>query len=197
MNIHDYYPTIIICVIIALFICIFHASCYCILHLFYPPICIGTFSNFLTSIISFGTLLVALFSALYVKKEYDKHIEEERTKLLCEYNHRYSVDKHIECVIEWMLQIAIMDESGNIIGVNRQIKNIPPNIHQKEMFMRFFEELQLQIEKRKLNKQDVKKLFSYYALVFDKIEEYHCDITDYNKIEWETFRNFVKQMNDK
>ena len=145
MNIHDHYPIIIICVILTLFICILLASCYCILHLFYPLICIGSFSDILSALVSLGTLIVAGYSAWYAQKEYNKHLEEERTKLLCEYNHRYSTDKYVECVIEWMLQIAIMSEDGNIKGVNRQIKNSPPNIHQKEMFMRFFEELQLQI----------------------------------------------------
>ena len=141
-----------------------------------------------------GTLIVAGYSAWYAQKEYNKHMEEERTKLLCDYNHRYSTDKYIEYVIEWMLSIAIIGNDGSIIGVNRDIKNIPPSIHQKEMFLRFFEELYLQIKKDKLDKQEVFNLFGYYALIFDKYEEFRLDITDYEKNEWSDFRSFIELM---
>jgi hypothetical protein len=180
--------------VILLFICISVASCYCILNLFYPSICIGSFAELLTALATLGALLVAGVSLCYAKKQYEKHQEEERTKLLCEYNQRYSTDKNVECVIEWMLKTAIMGKDGRIEKVNRYTNTEAPSVHQKEMFMRFFEELHMQISKNKLDKHEVFNLFSYYALVFDKFEEYRLDITDYNNGEWKSFRDFVEQM---
>lgn len=194
MSMNDSTSRIFIFIIITLFVCILHASCYCILHLFYPLINIGSYSALLTAITSFLALLVAGLGAWYAKKEYNKHLEEERTKLLCDYNYRYSTDKNVECVIKWMLKIAITDKNGFITGVDRSIANTRPGIYEQEMFLRFFEELYQQIKNEKLDRQKVSNLFSYYALVFDKFEDYHLDITDYNEDVWNDFRYFVKEM---
>lgn len=158
-----------------------------------------------------GSFLVALSGGLYAIHQYSNHLEEEKRKVLCEYNQRYSSDKNIEKVVEWMLLIAKTDEkTGEIIGVNDEVKSISPGIYKKELFMRFFEEINLRIEKGDMNADEVYKLFAYYAMKFDNHPDFRSDIIDYKneselkalsksernifKDHWVDFRSFIEKM---
>ena len=73
-----------------------------------------------------------------------------------------------------------------------------PSTHDAEMFMRFFEEMQIQIDKNRLEKEQVFDLFAYYAMVFDankRIRE-NLGIKDYDKDEWlwSKFKKFATNM---
>ena len=110
-----------------------------------------------------------------------------------------------------MLRISILNENGDIIGAKPSRVNYSPGIHKKEMFMRFFEELYLHIEDNKIDERESCRLFSYYALKFDKIKDFRLDITDYLSVEeensaqldknkkkllkyWSNYRKYVKEM---
>ena len=81
-------------------------------------------------------------------------------------------------------------------------------IYEKEMFMRFFEELYLQIKAGHLNREDVYHLFAYYALKYNKYLDFRKNIEDYKSKEelpanekdakeydnWTNFRCFVEEM---
>ena len=167
----------------------------------------------LQALASTGSFLVALFGGIYAYKQYENHKDEERIKLLCGYNERYSKDKNIEDVVTWMLNIAEVDTKGNVIGANPYIAAFnEPGIHKKEMFMRFFEELYLHIESGKIDKTKACLLFSYYAIEYDKHFGFRMDITDYKtdaelkemtdieeknrmSLYWINFRKFVCEMN--
>lgn len=113
-----------------------------------------------------------------------------------------------------MLKVAKLDNNGEIVGAHpNSILINKPNIIEKEMFMRFFEEIYLHIKEDNLDKESVFRLFAYYALKFDEHPEFRLDITDYknekelNKVKneqvkkelsirWFGFREFAKQMND-
>lgn len=176
-----------------------------ILHYFdIKPNCSG-------SIAEWGAFIVALIGVVYAAHQYQNHLKEEQRRVLCEYNQRYSTDKNIEIVVEWMLQVAkTNEETGEIEGVNRNVKQISPGIHKKEMFMRFFEELNLRLEHNDMNIDEVYNLFAYYALKFDKYWDFRLDIKDYkNSLElrgmhevdkkkykdyWNGFRSFIDKM---
>ena len=99
------------------------------------------YGNKLLIIANWGLFLTAVLSACYTYRQYKKHLEEERTKLLCEYNQRYSADKNVRCVVKWMLNVAEI-QNGDINGVKDNItKDI--GIYEKEMFMRFFEKFRI------------------------------------------------------
>ena len=127
--------------------------------------------------------VVAVIAACYARTKYEEHLKEEHTKLLCEYNQRYSNDCNIKIVIEWMLKVAVTNEKGDIVGVNLAISNYEPSINTKEMFMRFFEELYIQMDVGNLKKDEVHDLFAYYAIKFDNFKEYHNKVTDYTSYE--------------
>lgn len=167
----------------------------------------------MSSVAELGSFFITTIGASYAIVQYKNHLKEEKRKLLCEYNQRYSSDKNIESVIVWMLQVAKTDKiTGEIIGVNREreAKSISPGIHKKEMFMRFFEELNIRLEKNDMNANEVYSLFAYYALKFDKYWDFRLDIKDYkNELElrgmhesdrkvfhdyWTGFRSFISKM---
>ena len=169
------------------------------------------YTKLLSVLVSLGTLSATLFVALYGVIEYENHKAEQRIKLLCEYNQRYSTDRNIESVVTWMLKIAQVDRDGKIVGANPDRTFIcRPEVHQKEMFMRFFEELYLHIKSGNIKREDACKLFSYYAIEFDKHEGFRFDITDYKSskqlddmeegeakkysLYWSNYRCFVDDM---
>ena len=87
-------------------------------------------SDSMQVIAEWGAFIVAIFGCIYAIIQYQNHLDEEKRKLLCEYNQRYSCDKNIEEVIKWMLLIAKTNEkTGEIIGVQTELKNMSPGIH--------------------------------------------------------------------
>ena len=112
-----------------------------------------------------------------------------------------------------MLRVAILNDKGEIVGADPIRCYYNPGVHEKEMFMRFFEELYLHVGNKSLDKRQVCLLFSYYAIKFDEIKEFRLDITDYkskeelekgkktndekdNNIYWTNYRIFVNEMRD-
>ena len=157
--------------------------------------------------------IVAASTACYAIKQYKRHLQDEHTKLLCEYNYRYSNDSNIRTVIEWMLRVADTDEYGDINGVKSNCYFYAPGINTKELFMRFFEELNLQMEKKNLKSKEVFDLFAYYALRFHEYKDFRLDIDDYKTNEelndisddktrkkmeyrWHNFRSFIGKMKE-
>lgn len=147
--------------------------------------------NGLTAITNAGILLTSIYALYYAIREYEKRLEEEKTRILCEYNQRYASDPNIASVINWILEISTFEDDNRIrkIDVNKASKH--PSVYEKELFMRFFEELQMQIEKGTIEKYIVKEMFGFYAVKFSLHKELRSDIKDYEKDEWKGFREFV------
>lgn len=124
------------------------------------------------------TAYIAYKALIYAKKEYElqKRIKESET--LSAYNQRYSTDQHISNVI------------CSFYKKTRDCSKL--ELNDKEMFLRFFEELQLTIERGGLSKEIVYDMFAYYAIkVADKGEEF---VKDYNTENWRRFRLFAESM---
>lgn len=145
-------------------------------------------------IIAILTFFFTAYGILYAVKEYKLHKKTERTTLLCQYHQRYMSDSNIEAVIRYILRVGIVDDNGYLIGYDSsKNSDLDPGIYEKERFMRFFEELELQLEEGNLEESVVCKFFSYYALVFDRIVEFHQDITDYYDPCWLYFHKFIRK----
>lgn len=121
----------------------------CIARMFYPNCNIGSLSEVVTALATVFALIVAC-------KEYFEHKDKKQAAILSEYNQRYSTDPNIIKVVQYL---NYMDNGGKI---NNPIRVRPSN-YEVEMFMRFFEELGLQIECGRLKQEDVEDLFLYYA----------------------------------
>lgn len=150
------------------------------------------YSNQTNALGSISSALIALSVALYGIFQFDRHIKEKKTEILAIYNQRYSTDKNIEKVVRWI--IDNLDDNGKLKTVDPCEKNDIPGIYEKELFMRFFEEMYLQISQGKINKEDAKRLFSYYALKFNEYDRFHSDITDYGSEDWHYYNKFICMM---
>lgn len=105
------------CCVIILVVCILliiGEVTYGLLQVF--PYDCSNYLSIIANIANVGLFITAVLSACYTYRQYKKHLEEERTKLLCEYNQRYSTDKNVRCVVKWMLNVAEV-QNGDINGV--------------------------------------------------------------------------------
>lgn len=164
-------------------------------------LCITTFDEVLDSL----NVLIALITALatvitviisymalsYARKEYEAHKQKEESEALSSFNERYCTDEYIANVLNFLIDLSKCKE---LHGVETCLitENNPPSVNDKEMFMRFFEELQYAIEQKRLSKQIVYDMFAYYALEVDKMGEKFVE--DYHHSSWIRFRRFVKEM---
>lgn len=154
-------------------------------------------SNGLQALGVFAALVVSIIALVYAKKEYKNHKKSAETTLICQYMHRYSTDKSIQLVQQYILDAALIDHNtGQIIGFNKDAKDIyVPSIREKELFMHVFEELQLCIDAKMISQSAAIDLFGYYVSVFHQIEEYHSDITDYhNENYWKNYLKFANSI---
>ena len=138
----------------------------------------------------FTDLLMALFAAItlfYTYMQYKDYRKREKSEVLGQYNERYSRDEHVNKVVDYIIRHM----EGEYI-----IKK--PTTHDAEMFMRFFEEMQIQIDNDRLDENQVFDLFAYYAMVFDADERLrnNLGIEDYDKDKWvwSIFKTFASNM---
>lgn len=117
------------------------------LNCYFKCLCLGSFPDWI--------MAIAAISALcYSMQEYKEHKRREKMETFSEYSARYSKDENIQKVVEYLIAYL---EDGNI--EEHQV-----SIYNKEMFLRFFEELQYQMDKDRIDKEDVEDFFVYYAV---------------------------------
>lgn len=147
-----------------------------------------------------GAFIVSSIALVYAIREFEHHKNNDRTVLLCQYLHRYATDENIKNVLDYINNTALFDADDNIIGVNDEIFSNyqnPPTLREKEMFMHFFEEVQMLINSKIIKGEDAIDLLGYYCGVFHKIKEYHQDITDYDDEKyWKKYLKFAKDSSE-
>ena len=168
-------------------------------------------AEMVTAISTVISTFIAAITVFYVWKQYRKHLIEEQTNLLCNYNQRYSENNDIRKVIEWIHGVVVIDKKGEVVDVDVQLTKSTPSLHEKEMFMRFFEEIEIQLVKNKMEPNSVFRLFAYYPLLMNRFSELRQDVTDYNskkeldeidnienkkrmELNWFLFRQFIDSM---
>ncbi len=143
-----------------------------------------------------GALIISIVALGIAYNEYQDHKSAANTNLICQYMHRYATDKNVLKMKKYILQTAVLDEQGRIIGFNKNAKpSYVPKIFEKEAFMSIFEELELCIDAGMIPRKKAIEYFGYYASVFHRIKEYHSDLTDYyNENYWKDYLNFVNNI---
>lgn len=138
------------------------------------------FANETTNFIAATSLFVSmttLFVTTYVMIENAIELRNtNKKKLLSDYSNRFSCDSSVQKVVRWLF--AITDLDSNEIKVypkrSKDDKGNPiekPTSFEKERFLVFLTELNIQIRENQLEKEDVKKIFSPYVLLFNKAQE--------------------------
>lgn len=160
----------------------------------FPPK--NEYSNFFEAVSVSLALFISAGALFYAKQEYHHHKESEKTALLCSYLKRYAEDPYVKKIEDYILNTAVLDKEGNIVAYNKNTKaeNVP-TIWEIEMFMHFFEEIQLLIDAQLMDKDLVIGLIGYYVGIFHKIPEFHQEITDYDDERyWKYYLKFVKSI---
>ncbi len=173
--------SIMYCAVIALFVVITIMASLCCAQLLYPNEKIGEHASVITAI-------VTLFAFIVAWMEYHSRLDSMKAQVFSEYNKRYSEDPNIVKVVKYLNYI---DLDGTIHNPHQE----KPSNYEVEMFMRFFEELELQIRYGRLNEKDVLDLFVYYAnkININKELRNHLGVTDYEK-NWSIFISLMNRI---
>lgn len=140
---------------------------------------VSTIIAAITAICTIITVYIAYISISYVKKEYELHKKIRHAEILSTYNERYSTDNHIEKVIRYL---------------HNDLKLSDLELNDREMFMRFYEELQYTIEQEGISKEIVYDMFAYYAMEIAKKGKEFID--DYGEENWRMFLKFIDSMDN-
>ena len=170
-------------------------------------IILGISCECLEAIASSVTAVATTCGVFYAVIQYCFYKKQEKTAILLKYNERYATDQNIQKVVNYLLWK--IDHQKHGIPVNKVYygfdneEDIKPTKNQVEMFMRFFEELQISIEAKRLDPNMVKKLFAYYAHKLPQMidndllpEEYviEKDMPEPSQIEnWDYCQRFLNQ----
>lgn len=145
--------------------------------------CISKLIDAISLIITFGTLCATAFAIYYAVKEYRLHCKQSKADILHKYNERYSRDENIKKVVEYL----ILKKEEKDISIDKH-----PSTFEKEMFLRFFEELEYAIESEALDAKLTYDMFAFYALEAAKLGENF--VSDYNENSWGSFKAFINRM---
>ena len=106
------------------------------------------------SCINLGLLLVAVIAAIISNKEYHNHKTKEYNILLSQLNERYVGNVNVQTVVRYLRKNDPTNEE--------------PTAYQIDLFLRFFEELEVYLKSDSLKRDDVLNFFGYYFYRFDK-----------------------------
>lgn len=138
----------------------------------------------------FATFLALLFAAY----EYYIHKKNNQYEAYSKMNERYCNNSSIQKVLGTMVESYSKGEfSIDIFNQNCRNKNV--SINDKEMFLRFFEELSYAIKERSIHEERACYYFGYYAVVAYLMgKNFVSDLE--NGGVWSEFEEFAANMND-
>jgi len=128
--------------------------------------------------------VIAIISLLVSFCQYKLHKRQLKTELLSKYCVRYSVNQEISSVVKYLEKEE---------GLNLKKGGEMPDDHEVEMFMRFFEEIELLIRSNSIDEKVVSYMFYFYLQTFDKLKDNWPNI-DYGSEDWKVFHEFNARM---
>ncbi len=128
--------------------------------------------------------IVAIISLAVSFGQFKLHRKQMKTELLSKYCARYCIDKDIQSVVKFLEQ-----QEGLVL--HKQVDK--PDDHEVEMFMRYFEELELLTRSKSIDEKVVSYMFFYYLQTFCKLKDNWKNI-DYDSEDWKVFHEFVERM---
>ena len=139
------------------------------------------------------SFILALLSLTFVYNEYQKKQKYERNEVLMRYNERYEKSEHIQKVVEYYANLEASSPSKREIASKteqntQEAKTV--SVNDREMFLRFYEELYHMIETGYLDKYLVVNYFGYYFKIAWEDNSFWIGLGDETHIE----PNSVKKM---
>lgn len=133
-------------------------------------------ANTLTGFSLFISIIALFISNYFIVENAIESRSNNKKKLFSEYCARFSGNQNISNVVEWLLNIAEFDSNGVLVNVYPKGLNddkgrtiSEPTFFQKKCFGDFLIELNIQIKNKQLDIEDVRKYFSPYVLIFNKV----------------------------
>lgn len=142
------------------------------------------FMNSTAEILGVLGFVVAIISLAISFWQYKLHRKQMKTELLSKYCARYCVDKDISNVVRFLEQEE---------GLDLRKPAEKPDDHEVEMFMRYFEELELLIRAKSIDEKVVSYMFFHYLQTFCRLKE-NWKKVEYESEEWKVFHEFVERM---
>ena len=158
--------------------------------------CITSCSEALSALGTIITAIIAGFALFYSIKEYRNHRLQAKVTVLSKYNERYSSSPEIKNVIKYLIAREEYDKNPKLLSNKAKLRESIVNspVRDREMFMRFFGELQAAINADLIDKEYAKVMFGYYAVAANKLGEKF--VPDYHEVYWTLFRNFAESMSE-
>lgn len=133
-------------------------------------------ANTMTAFSLFISIIALFISNYFIVEKAIESRTNNKKRLFSDYCARFSSNQNLCKVAEWLLTIAEFDSNGilNNVYPNR-MKNdkgraiTEPTFFEQKCFLDFLIELNLQIKNMQLEKEDVRTIFSPYALIFNKV----------------------------
>lgn len=149
------------------------------------------------------TCYVAIVSAIYALYQYYNYTEREKYEKLSRLSERFASDKNIKRVVKSLIACYNEEYGKKFFNISTFEESTPKKnetdkipsekvIFERELFLRFFEEIQYALDTGSLDKEIVCYYFAYYAVVASLIGEKFVE--DYNDITWKEFRIFADDM---
>lgn len=107
-----------------------------------------------------------------------------RIEFFSKYCARYNMNKDLIAVIKYLEQ-----EEGLKLNYKAKV----PDDHQVEMFMRYFEELELLIRAKSIDEKIVYYMFIHYLFTFEKLKHKWKNV-GYNSDNWKLFHDLMSRM---
>lgn len=152
-----------------------------------------TIPTWVTHIFSLLSVMIAFFTLRIGVKSYKDNKKGKKTDVLSKYSMRYTTDTTITKVLTFLRKNYPIDKA-KAKKIKKQIDGNRTDIalFDLEMFMRFFEELQIEIEQKSLEKELVFDMFSNDVFI-SKYLLIIC-IENFNEDKWKRFRLFSEDM---
>lgn len=126
---------------------------------------------------------VATTGVILTAFSYYKYKEEQKVKMTYFYNKVYRTDENIQEVLKFLIESDSKGTSDSNIDAS--------TINKRELFFRFFEEIQYLIDQDIIDEKEAYDLFGYYAKVaYDLQKKFQPDIQVENN--WKTLKKFIK-----
>lgn len=129
-------------------------------------------------------ILIAVFSLVVSFWQYRLYKLQLKTDLFSKYCARYNINQDICSVVRFL-------EKEEGLCLKKEVEK--PDDHQIEMFLRFFEEIELHIRSNSIDEKIVSYMFSYYLQTFDKIKDNWPNI-NYDSEDWKVYHEFYARM---
>ena len=111
-------------------------------------------------------------------------VKQLKAEVFIRYSSKYAISPEVTAVIKYL---------EHIDGLKHKQTIVPPDSHDIEIFMHYFEEIEYLLDARIMDEQMVYEMFSYYLFVFENnVEKF--DITDYKSDSWSKFHHLLIRM---